>query len=210
MKVVNNWNKIKKIVWTQLRYELPLWGVLTFTNFLPDNRITIKLRGALCKPFIKRCGKNFTIARGVEIRSPDRLIIGDNVYIASHVWLNAMGGLKIEDEVVISPFVVISTGIHQFKNGSVRFGGTKLSPIVIGKGSWISSHSVINAGVKVGKGVIVGANSVVLKDVPDNVIVGGIPAQVIRERKENDLNECRIHSKYDVELTDEELEKILR
>jgi maltose O-acetyltransferase len=187
--------RILKVFYVYLRYEIPVWLVGLLTNWLPDNRITIRIRGIFLKPFIFKCGKNFTIAKWVQLKSTHRLEIGDNVYIASGVWLNAMGGIKIEDEVVLGPYVVISTGTHQFKNNSVRFGGTIMEPVVVGRGSWLASHVVVRAGVKIGAGVLAAANAAITKDVPDNVIVGGVPAKIIGPRTDSNVEVQ--HSRFD-------------
>jgi len=174
--------KLLKALLIYTRYDLPLWFMGILTNWWPDNQITIRLRGMLYKPFIFRCGKNFTVAKRVQLKSTHRLTIGDNVYFATGVWLNAMGGMTIEDEVVMGPYVVISTGIHAFKYNSVRFGGTKMEPVTIGRGTWLAAHTIVRAGVKIGSGVLVAGNAAVTKDVPDNVIVAGVPAKVIGPR----------------------------
>lgn len=181
-----NVKKVLKIAFLLIRYDLSIWLMGLLTNWLPDNRFTIRFRGFLYKPFIKRCGKNLTVASHVQLKSTHRLTIGDNVYFASGVWLNAMGGLDIEDEVVLGPYVVISTGTHQFKNNSVRFGGTTMGPVKIGKGSWLAAHVVVRAGVSIGKGVLVAGNAAVSNDTPDNVMMGGVPAKVISERIDNE------------------------
>lgn len=74
-----------KILWIYARYDLPLWFVSILTNWWPDNQITIRLRGMLYKPFIFRCGKNFTVAKWVQLKSTHKLTIGDNVYFATGV-----------------------------------------------------------------------------------------------------------------------------
>lgn len=170
-----------KTAWNQLRYILPLWLVQLLTNWWPDNRVTIKIRGKLASYFIKSCGKNFTLGSAVILNNPQSLIIGNNVYIARGTWLNAMAGLIIEDEVVIAPYVVISTAQHVFKNNSVRFGGSIAGSVTIGKGSWLASHSSVKCGVKIGKGNLIAANASVVRDTPDNKIVGGVPAKVIKD-----------------------------
>lgn len=172
--------------YTVSRYDIPLWLMGLLTNWWPDNRITIRLRGLVFSPFILKCGKNFTVASGVHFRSANRLSIGNNVYFSNGVWLNAMGGLTIEDEVVMGPYVVISTGTHAYKDNSVRFGGTVMEPVVIGRGTWLAAHCIVRAGVKIGSGVLVAGNAAVSKDVPDNVIVGGVPAKVIGSRTDTD------------------------
>ncbi len=184
-----------KMMYILLRYDIPLYLISLLTDFWPDNRITIRLRGLLMKPFIYRCGRNFTIAKNVQLKSTHRLTIGDNVYIASGTWLNAMGHLTIGDEVIFGPYVVISTGTHQFRNDSVRFGGTVMEPVSIGRGTWLAAHVSVRAGVKIGSGVLVAANAVVTKDIPDNVVVGGVPAQVIGPR-ENSTDDHIVHSRF--------------
>jgi acetyltransferase-like isoleucine patch superfamily enzyme len=89
---------------------------------------------------------------------------------------------------MFGPYVVLASRNHGFKDGSVRFGGAHSAPVRIGKGSWVGAHAVITAGVIIGKGNLIGANAVVTKDTPDNVFVGGIPAKVISERKDNPGN----------------------
>lgn len=167
----------------QLRYVLPLWFVLLLTNWLPDNRITISFRGKLAGRFIKKCGKNFTLGKDVTLNNPQNLIIGDNVYIAKGTWLNALGGLTLEDEVVIAPYVVISTLQHVFRDGSVRFGGSKAAPVTIGKGTWLAAHASVKCGINIGSGNLIAANSMVINDTPDNKIVGGVPAKVIKDNE---------------------------
>jgi acetyltransferase-like isoleucine patch superfamily enzyme len=169
----------------QFRWILPLWLVQLLTDWLPDNAVTIRLRGLLMRPFIRRCGRNFLCGRRVTLLNTDRMSIGKHVYIATGAWLNAMGGLTLEDEVVLAPYVVISTSTHGFKDGPVRFGGAHPAPVKIGRGSWLAAHAAVRAGVTVGRGVVVGANGVVTKDTPDNVILGGVPAKVIADRVDN-------------------------
>lgn len=186
--------KMAKVI---LRYDLPLWFAGLLTNWMPDNRWTIRLRGTLFRPFIYRCGKNFTLAKNVQLKGTDKLEIGDGVYFASGVWLNAMGGMVIEDEVVLSPYVVISTGDHVFKDGSVQGGGVVMAPVRIGRGAWLAAHAVISAGVTVGKSVLVGANAVVTKDVPDEVFVAGVPAKVVGPRSAGPSPETEVkHSRF--------------
>jgi len=173
-----------KQIYYQLRHAIPLWFVQMLTNWLPENRITIRLRGVLVKPFLGKCGKKFQLARGVTFLNSSGIEIGDNVYIATGCWVDGIGGLIIEDEVELSPYVVMATSSHCFKNNSVRFGGSKVGSITIGKGCWIASHAVIAAGAIVGSGTIIGANSVVSGSIPQNIFAGGVPAKVIGPRND--------------------------
>jgi len=189
--------KLFKSVCIILRYDIPLWLMGVLSNWWYDNRFTMWLRGMLFKPFIYKCGKNFTVAKWVQIKSSHNLTIGDNVYFASGVWLNAMGKMTIEDEVVIGPYVVISTGIHTFKNDSVKQGGTIMEPVTIKRGSWLAAHVSVRAGVTIGFGVLVAANAVVTKDTENNVIVGGVPAKFIKKRDEKYEGKKIKYSRFD-------------
>lgn len=177
-----------KQLYYQLRYALPLWFAQLLTNWLPENRISIRLRGAMVRPFLGKCGRNLQLARDVTFLNSNGITIGNDVYIATGCWIDGMGGLTVEDEVAISPFVVIATCSHCFRSNSVRFGGVRRRPVSIGRGSWIAAHVVIT-GATIGAGAVVGANAVVSRDLPDNVFAGGIPAEVIGPRvdKEPDI-----------------------
>jgi acetyltransferase-like isoleucine patch superfamily enzyme len=172
----------------QFRYVLPIWLAQLLTNWLPENRITIRLRGLLIGPFLGQCGKNLQLARSVTFLNPHGIRLGHDIYIATGCWLDGIGGLTIGDEVQLSPFVVVTTSSHCFKENSSRFGGSRSAPTTIGKGSWLAAHVVVAAGVSIGSGVIVGGNSAVPKNLPDNVFAAGIPAKVIGPRKDKTPN----------------------
>src|SRR2546426_11025940 len=105
-------NAMIKEAMYQARYALPLWSLWMLTTWWPNNRITLRLRGWLHSPFFKRCGRNFRMANGITFVNPHGIEIGDDVYIAHYAWLNGNGGLVLQDEVVIGPFVTISTVNH--------------------------------------------------------------------------------------------------
>lgn len=173
---------IKQIL-NQVRYNIPFSLISSLTFFLPDNRYCISIRGKLLKPFLRQCGKNFQIGRDVTILNTNNIFIGDDVYIAKGSWLNCKGGLIIEDEVLIAPYVTISTLQHGFENNSFRFAKSQSGSVRIGKGTWITSHCSIKQGVTIGKGSLIASNSSVIKDVEDFTIVGGVPAKFIKKNK---------------------------
>lgn len=166
----------------QKYYKSKNWKrvLATFINFFtlifcPNYGWGIRLRGALYSPLLKSCGKNLKIAANVHIYNPDRLTVGDNVYIGFNSYIGD-GDITLEDEVVIGPFCSITGGNHRFANGSVRFGGYEYKPLLIGKGTWIAAHVCILAGVTIGKGNLICAGAVVTKSTKDSVIIGGVPA----------------------------------
>lgn len=169
----------------QLRYVLPLWLVLLITNWMPDNRFSIRIRGRLAKPFFKKCGKRLELGRDLTLLNSYNIEIGDDVYIAKGTWLNGLEGLYISNEVVIAPYVVISTMQHTFKNKSVRFGGSLGAKVIIGNGTWLASHVSVKCGVTIGSGCIIGANSFVVSDTMNDTICGGVPAKFIKENSDS-------------------------
>lgn len=68
-------------------------------------------------------------------------------------------------------------------------------PIKIGRGSWLAAHAVVRAGVTIGSGVLVAGNAAVTKDVPDNVMVGGVSAKVIGPRRSKS-NASIVHGRF--------------
>jgi maltose O-acetyltransferase len=174
-----------KELYFQFRWALPIWMLWILTTWWPTNRITAQIRGWLYRPFFKKCGKNFLIANGVQLLNTHEIEIGNDVYLSYYAWLNGLGGLTLEDEVVIGPYVTISTLTHCYKNSSFRFAGAQSAPVKIGRGSWLASHVSVSYGVTIGSGCLVAANSAVTKDIPDGMIAGGVPAKEIGKCKED-------------------------
>ncbi len=104
--------------------------------------------------------------------------IGKNVFINFDCIFLDLGGITIEDNVLIAPKVSLLSEGHPVspeKRKSLTTG-----PIHIKKNVWIGANATIMQGVTIGENAIVGAGAVVTKNVPDNVIVGGIPAKIIK------------------------------
>lgn len=168
--------KLKNFLFHVLAYDL----VTKITCILPNLHHSNLIRGYLIGFFLKKRGKKFMLASGCTINMARNLEVGDNVYIAHDCWINATGGLKIEDGVIISPKVVIATTKHAYINGSISLKSSINAPIVIKKGTWVASNTVITLGTTIGEGVIIGAGSVVTKNINSFYFAAGIPAKEIR------------------------------
>ena len=107
--------------------------------------------------------------------------IGKNVFINFDCVFLDLGGITIEDNVLIAPKVSLLTESHPI-NPDERHSLIP-KPIHIKKNAWIGANATILQGVTIGQNAVVAAGSVVSKDVPDNVVVGGIPAKIIKEIK---------------------------
>lgn len=117
---------------------------------------------------------------------------GHHVYLGSHVYINFNlmlvddGNIYIGDKVMIGPNVMIATANHPV-NAKLRGRGLQYNRDVrIGENTWIGGSVSIVPGVTIGANTIIGAGSVVTKDIPDNVVAVGNPCRVLREVGEHD------------------------
>jgi acetyltransferase-like isoleucine patch superfamily enzyme len=120
---------------------------------------------AMFPPFYTDCGKNIKI--------------GKNVFINSGCRFQDQGGITIGDGALIGHNVVLATLNHDINpnNRSTMHP----APIVIGNNVWIGANATVVPGVNIGDGAIVAAGAVVTRDVPPKVIVGGVPAKIIKK-----------------------------
>jgi acetyltransferase-like isoleucine patch superfamily enzyme len=105
--------------------------------------------------------------------------VGRNVFINQNCTFYDLGGLDIDDDVMIGPNVSIITSGHPLEP-SQRRAFVTARPIAIERNVWIAAGATIIGGVTVGENAVVAAGSVVTRDVPANTLVGGNPARVIR------------------------------
>ena len=131
-------------------------------------------------------GKNCSITRNSSIYARNAVLkIGDNFALNSNSIIGADNGeIYIGNDVIIAQNVILRAADHRHESIDIpiRCQGHVSGKISIKDGVWIGANSVITKDVIIGKESIVAAGSVVTKDVPPNVIVGGVPAKIIRER----------------------------
>ena len=155
-------------------------------------------------------GKNIKFGKNVEVRNPQYISVGDNVFfdegvelcvnktiaditpqlqIGHGVVLGKYNRIGCDNKIVIgnnalfAPNVHISDRNHGYENIDLPIKGqpiTTKGPVVIGEDSWLGFGCQIMSGVTIGKHCIVSAGAVVVKDVPDYSIVGGIPARILK------------------------------
>jgi maltose O-acetyltransferase len=152
--------------------------LLLFVYLLPQGILSIKVRGWILRWFLGAAGKRFLVDAGVTLLHPNNISVGDDVYFARNVWVNGGGGVKFGSNIMVGPMTIISSGDHVFE-GNKLTNKVARGTIEIGSHTWIAGNATITKGVRIGTGVIVAAGAVVTKDIPDNVIVGGVPARII-------------------------------
>ncbi|MBC8484949.1 MAG: acyltransferase [Candidatus Cloacimonetes bacterium] len=128
-------------------------------------------------------GKNVYFGRSVEIIDWKNLIIGSNVSIHKGCYLIADGGLQIGDNVSVAHYCSLLTTQHSYLDdtNSIRSNEIIMLPLTICDDVWIGCGSRIMGGVIIHERSIVGAGSVVTRDVPDNCVVAGVPAKKIKD-----------------------------
>lgn len=104
--------------------------------------------------------------------------IGKNVFINHDCTFLDMGGITIEDDVMIGPKVCLTTESHPLHPQERK--KLLVKPIVIKRNAWIGAGATVLPGVTIGENAVVAAGAVVSKDVPANTVVGGVPAKVIK------------------------------
>ena len=158
-------------------------------------RITAEINGSYHKPEQLRALFSQLIGQPVDesfaLFPPFYTDCGKNIHIGKHVFINMgckfqdQGGIFIGDGTLIGHNVVLAT-LNHAKSPMDR--GTMIpASIHIGKRVWIGSNATILPGVTIGDGAIVAAGAVVTKDVPENTIVSGVPAKVMRTISEEEM-----------------------
>lgn len=147
--------------------------------FIPSHhlrRFLLRLGGA-------KIGKGSTVHMGISFFSCKHIRIGEDTILGRNIFLDGRASISIGSHVDIASDVMIYNSEHDINSEDFR---AVLASVEIGDYVFIGPRAIILPGVKVGKGAVVGAGAVVTKDVPDFAIVGGVPAQVIGERKLKD------------------------
>lgn len=167
----------------------------------------------------KKFCRNTRISSSAFITCPSKLDVGDNVWINHYARIDASGGVKIGDGCQIGyASMILSHSTHM----AIRLNGAEFikmdiadrvgyihKPIEIGEYTFIGGGSAVLPGVKIGKGCVVGVNSVVTHDVPDYAIVAGNPAKIMGSTIEADKkffdNPIVRESYYDQSLVKKEI-----
>ncbi len=153
--------------------------IITWVGLIPSHlfRLLIyKLAGI-------QIGKGSRIHTGARFFNPANIKIGRGSIIGDNVFLDGRDKLIIGDYVDIASSVMIYNSEHDVNSEDFH---VIEAPVEIGDFCFIGPRAIILPGVKIGKGAVVAAGAVVTKDIGDFMIVGGVPAQPIGERKNKD------------------------
>jgi len=173
-------NKIRGISFTSiLRQEIEGWLFMLTSPF--PGLIGFLLRLITGKLLFKStCGMQWIQPKVIFIDAKN-ITIGANVAINSNTYINGVGGVEIQDYVLIGSNVTISSGKHPIDGRYPEVIERQVIPqkIIICKGVWIGSGAVIMPGITLGVGSIIGANAIVTKDTDPYSINAGSPSSCI-------------------------------
>ncbi|MDE5979262.1 MAG: galactoside O-acetyltransferase [Muribaculaceae bacterium] len=126
--------------------------------------------------FFGKIGEGSYMMPPLTVVGASRISIGKNVFIMDGILLMGSGGITIEDNVQLAANVQILSNNHDLRDREV----ITLAPVRICRGAWIGAGATILPGVTIGENAVVGAASVVTRDVAPNTIVAGNPAKLLR------------------------------
>lgn len=155
-----------------------LHGLVLYRNSIINNPISIAI------------GNDFSVGNGCRIYCQDpendsKLVIGNNVSLNDNVVINADcgGTISIGNDVLIGPGTILRAANHAFEDISIpiRHQGHLYGKITIGDNVWLGAGVIVLPDVDIGTGSIIGAGSVVTKNIPAGSVAVGVPARIIKK-----------------------------
>lgn len=170
----------------EVRLDLRIPNEERMKEYIRSSQLCFKINNTMphtdeCKAYINELFNN-SIDETTMINPPIFVNLANNVKIGKNVVLMngfqcmSAGGLTIDDDVKISLNCTIATNNHDFYDRPV----ITCMPVHIKRNVWIGVNVTILPGVTIGENAIIGAGSVVTKDVPDNAVAVGVPAKIVK------------------------------
>ncbi len=140
-------------------------------------------RAELLKRILGKTGENYTIEQSFYCDYGYNIELGENFYSNHNLVILDCAKVKFGDNVFIGPNCGFYTAEHPIDAKTRNKFLEYAHPITVGNSVWFGGHVTVLSGVNIGDNVVIGAGSVVTKDIPSNVVAVGNPARVIREIK---------------------------
>lgn len=157
-----------------------IWNFISATLF----RLSpIPLHGFRCfllRLFGATVGKGVHVYPGVKVWAPWNLVLSDECGIANGAILYSQGKITIGRRAVVSQGVHLCAGTHDYNDPGFRL---ITMPIIIGDQAWVAAEAFIHPGIEIGEGCVIGARSVVVKNMPAWMVCSGHPCKPLKERE---------------------------
>ncbi|WP_456274585.1 maltose acetyltransferase domain-containing protein [Bacillus sp. AK031] len=138
-------------------------------------------RPAMLKELLGSTGEQVCIEPSFRCDYGSNIHVGENFFANFDCVFLDVCDIRIGENCQVAPGVHIYTATHPLNPVERNSGKEYGKPVMIGDNVWIGGQSVINPGISIGNNVVIASGSVVTKDVPDNVVIGGNPARVIKQ-----------------------------
>ena len=175
--------------------ELRKKARLLSERFNSSSIANLEERQAILDEMIPNHGKNIYIEPNIRIEYGTNISVGDNFFMNFDGQIMDVCPVKMGDNVFIGARVTIATPVHPLlpEERNLKMDGDKIvrsleyaKPVTIGDNVWIASGVTICGGVKIGNNVVIGAGSVVTRDIPDGYLAYGVPCRAQRKITEKD------------------------
>jgi len=176
LAIQEQWNRIEK---NKARRLIFVQIVNILSSALASDLYSCQLRQRLLRWMGVKLSHSTRVAGGGFL-SGCRLITGSNCYINRHYCFDTNAPIILGNDVCIGHGVTFVTTNHEMSNPYRRAGESKPLSIIVEDGVWIAANVTLLPGITVGRGAVIAAGAVVIKDVPANSLVAGIPARVIK------------------------------
>lgn len=138
-------------------------------------------RTKLLKELLGSTGENISMEPNIRFDYGYNTHVGENFYANFDCTILDVCQVRFGDNCMLAPGVQIYTATHPLDPTKRNSGKEYAKPITFGNNVWIGGSAIINPGVTVGDNVVIASGAVVTKGVPDNVVVGGNPARIIKQ-----------------------------
>lgn len=171
----------EEITAEQVPFQDQLWE---FNQLKPSD---CEKKQKYMKEVFAECGENCYIELPFHANwGGHHVHFGSDIYVNSNLTLVDDGHIYIGDKVMIGPNVTIATANHpidpELRSRALQYN----KDVWIGENAWIGAGAIIVPGVHIGRDTVIGAGSVVTKDIPDHVVAVGNPCRVLREISDRD------------------------
>lgn len=162
-----------------------VWGAMWCALFRPSPRVFYGWRRTLLRMFGAQIGRNARISPSVCIWAPWNLTVGDEASISHHVDCYSVDRLVIGHHATVSQYAILCTASHDITSPNMKLIS---SPVVIEDQCWICAGAFVGPGTTIHEGAVLGAMSVVMRDVDAWTVHAGNPSRMIKKRKITDVS----------------------